>query len=146
MTRYPYIGENGDWFVWDVESEEFVDTGVQAEPDLSDYATTEFVYEELALKQDQLSSGENIKTVDGESILGEGDLATVNYHTFNDGWVTNGTTAEFCQSIVSDNTTKAGMTYLGKVYCSDLPGLVQAECVVEIISPRPGGSRGWSGY
>ena len=28
--HYPYIGDNGDWYVWDVDAEEFVDTGMYA--------------------------------------------------------------------------------------------------------------------
>ena len=28
--HYPYIGENGDWFLWDVDLEEFIDTGISA--------------------------------------------------------------------------------------------------------------------
>lgn len=29
-VKAPYIGENGNWFVWDAESKAFVDTGVRA--------------------------------------------------------------------------------------------------------------------
>lgn len=32
LTEYPpYIGENGDWYVWDTDEDEFVDSGVQAQ-------------------------------------------------------------------------------------------------------------------
>ena len=107
----------------------------QAESDASNALNAAGAAEQAVVsKQDILVSGTNIKTVDGESILGEGDLKTINYHTFNNSWVTNDTTEAFCQSIVADNTTKAGMTYLGIIRCSDLPGLVQGECVVEILS------------
>lgn len=30
IEHYPYIAENGDWVIWDVNTEEFVDTGVEA--------------------------------------------------------------------------------------------------------------------
>lgn len=43
--------------------------------DLSDYATIEYVDDELADKQDKLISGVNIKTINGYSILGFGDLS-----------------------------------------------------------------------
>jgi hypothetical protein len=41
----------------------------------------------LATKQDTLVSGENIKTINGESILGEGDL-TVKLENLNPSWDT----------------------------------------------------------
>ena len=47
------------------------------EVDLSDYATKE----ELSSKQDKLLSGTNIKTVNGESLLGEGNIDLSNYET-----------------------------------------------------------------
>lgn len=30
VSHYPYIGTNGNWLVWDVENEEFTDTGLPA--------------------------------------------------------------------------------------------------------------------
>lgn len=29
-SHYPYIGENGNWFVWDADSKKYVDTGIHA--------------------------------------------------------------------------------------------------------------------
>lgn len=86
-------------------------------------------------KQDALVSGTNIKTINNESVLGSGNISIVSYHNFNPSWTTNSTTEAFCDSIVNDSSAVAGMTYLGKLMCSDLPsGLVQGEAVVEIIS------------
>lgn len=94
----------------------------------------------LAQKQNTLVSGGNIKTINGESVLGSGDIAIKSYHTFNNSWVTNSTTAAFCDSIVNDQTAIAGMSYLGQLRCSDLPGdLGQGEAIVEIISESEDG-------
>lgn len=43
-------------------------------PDVSDLATKEEVTEGLATKQDKLISGVNVKTVNGEPVLGEGNI------------------------------------------------------------------------
>ena len=91
-------------------------------------------------KQDALVSGTNIKTINNESVLGSGNISIVSYHNFNPSWTTAGTTEDFCSSIVSDSTAVAGMTYLGKLMCSDLPGgLIQGEAIVEIISDDANG-------
>lgn len=108
----PHIGENGNWWIGDI------DTQVPS-----------------------AGSGGSIslKTINGESIEGSGNIAIKSYHTFNN-WTDNSTTEAFCQSIVNDNTTVAGMTYLGKLYCSDLPGgLIQGEAIVEIIAQDSNG-------
>ena len=94
----------------------------------------------LREKQNTLVSGENIKTVNGETLLGSGDVAIKSYHTFNSSWTTDSTTAAFCDSIVADQTAVAGMSYLGQLHCSDLPaGLAQGEATVEIISENANG-------
>lgn len=54
--------------------------------------------------------------------------------SFSNNWITNKTTLDFIQSILSDEDVTAGMSYLGGVSFSDLPGnLGNAECIVEII-------------
>ena len=86
-------------------------------------------------KQDTLVSGTNIKTVNGSSIIGSGDVAIKSYHTLNNSWLTNSTTQTFCSTIAADSSAEAGMTYSGKIECSDLPAnMVQGEVVVQIIS------------
>ena len=52
-----------------VENQNYI-TGV----DLSNYATTSYVNTEVSKKQDILVSGTNIKTLNGESILGNGNI------------------------------------------------------------------------
>ena len=36
VSHYPYIGVNGNWYVWDAEAEEFVDTGHPAQGEQGD--------------------------------------------------------------------------------------------------------------
>mgnify|MGYP006908799579 CR=1 FL=1 len=64
----------------------------------------------------------DLKTVNGESILGTGNIAIKAYHTFENNWTTDSTTSAFCDSIVNDTNAVAGMIYLGQLHCSDLPG------------------------
>lgn len=81
-----------------------------------------------------------LKTINGQSIEGEGNIAIKSYHTFNNSWNTSSTTQAFCTSIVNDASAVAGMTYLGKLGCSDLPaGLIQGEAIVEIIAEDSNG-------
>lgn len=88
----------------------------------------------LSSKQDNLVSGQNIKTINGNSILGEGNLSITSYRTFNSGWNTS-SILQLCQSIIADNTAEAGMVYYGKFTGSGLPNpLGQAEMIIEIIA------------
>ena len=50
------------------------DAGYIQESDLVPYATKEELQSKIALKQDALVSGANIKTINGNSILGEGNI------------------------------------------------------------------------
>lgn len=85
-------------------------------------------------KQDALVSGTNIKTIDGNSVLGSGNLELSTYLTYPAGWTTNSTTKAFCDGIAADTTAVKGKAYLGEVTCSDLPASISnAEVVVEIM-------------
>ena len=84
--------------------------------------------------QDALVSGTNIKTIDGNSILGSGDLELSTYITFSNSWPTNSTTKVFCDAIAADSNAVAGKAYLGEVTINDLPaGIGNAEIVAEIM-------------
>lgn len=121
----PIIGENGNWFTYDMAEETYVDTGLTSRGERGlkgdkgdkgdtgeqgiqgiqglkgdkgdkgdtgeagyapqkgiDYFTAADIaeiaqnFEPTATKQDILESGENIKTINGESILGSGNLET----------------------------------------------------------------------
>ena len=90
---------------------------------------------ELEEYQKKLVSGENIKTINGDSVLGSGNLAVKTYQVFPSSWHTTTTFSEFLNDINSDNTAVEGMAYLGDLACSGLPtGISNAEVVVEIIN------------
>lgn len=84
--------------------------------------------------QETLVSGTNIKTIDGNSVLGSGNLELSTYLTYPAGWPTNGTTKAFCDAIAADTTAVKGKAYLGEVTLSDLPSSIgNGEIVVEIM-------------
>ena len=84
--------------------------------------------------QETLVSGTNIKTIDGNSVLGAGNLELSTYLTYPAGWTTNSTTKAFCDGIAADATAVVGKAYLGEVTFSDLPGgMLNGEVVVEIM-------------
>ena len=74
--------------------------------------------------QETLVSGTNIKTVDGNSILGAGNLELSTFLPFPAGWTTNSTTKALCDDIAADSTAVKAKAYLGEVTCSDLPGSI----------------------
>ena len=96
----------------------------------------------LSDKQDNLESGTNIKTVNGASLLGEGNLAVKTYQSFSPSWHTNTSFTEFLDDVRDDSTAVQGMAYLGELRCSGLPsGLVNVEAVVEIMTGSTASSK-----
>lgn len=85
-------------------------------------------------KQDELVSGTNIKTINGSSVLGEGDLEVVTYQPFPNNWRTSGTMAELFTDIKNDTDAVPGMSYLGEVRCSNLPFAGNAEMIINIMT------------
>lgn len=84
--------------------------------------------------QETLVNQSNIKSVNGNSLLGSGNLELSTYLPYPNTWTTNGTTKAFCDGIAADTTATEGKAYLGEVTCSDLPAsMVNAEVVVEIM-------------
>lgn len=74
-TKY-MVNSKGEWIAQTTVSSGNAG-GNGSAPDLSNYATKEEIEELKVLintKQDQLVDGENIKTINGQSILGSGDL------------------------------------------------------------------------
>lgn len=77
----------------------------------------------------------NIKTVNGNSLMGSGDVELSTYLTYPTSWTTTGTTKALCDDIAADTSAIAGKAYLGEVTCSDLPAsMANAEIVVEIMA------------
>ena len=75
----------------------------------------------------------NLKTINGESISGEGNVAITTYQPFNDSWPTSSTTKAFCDAINVDSDAVIGMAYLGGASFSDLPFTGNGDIVVEIL-------------
>jgi len=86
-------------------------------------------------KQDELTSGVNIKTINGETILGSGNTNIVTYNPFPSTWTTSGTLEVVVESILSDTSfTKQGMAYLGGIDGACTPwGGGNVECKVEFM-------------
>ena len=87
-------------------------------------------------KQDTLISGENIKTINGSSILGEGNIVldTSTYKGLPETWDTTHSMTELIASINADSNAVPGKSYLGTVQLSDLPaGMMQAELIIDIM-------------
>ena len=102
--------------------------------DDSNFATT--IVNAINQKQDTLVSGENIKTINGSSILGEGNIVldTSTYKGLPETWDTTHSMAELIASINADSNAVPGKSYLGTVQLSDLPaGMMQAELIIDIM-------------
>ena len=93
---------------------------------------------DLSQYQEKLVSGENIKTINGTSVLGNGDLHIGTNYSFPDAWSSytssSTSTRQFCDIVNADSGAVMGMSYLGEVRWNDLPFNGNAEVVVEIMS------------
>lgn len=74
--------------------------------------------------QETLVSGTNIKTINGNSVLGSGNMQVSGFLPFPAGWTTNSTTKALCDDIAADASTVKGSAFLGEVTCSDLPASI----------------------
>ena len=102
--------------------------------DDSNFATT--VVTAINQKQDTLVSGVNIKTINGSSVLGEGNIVldTSTYKGLPETWDTTHSMTELIASINADSNAVPGKSYLGTVQLSDLPaGMMQAELIIDIM-------------
>ena len=90
----------------------------------------------LNAKQDTLVSGTSIKTINGNDVLGEGNIAITTYQPFPASWPVdnNHTAKQFCDAIDADSSAVIGMGYFGGAKWSDKPaGLSNGDVVVEIL-------------
>ena len=94
--------------------------------DLSGYATIEA----LSNKQDTLVSGTNIKTINGESLLGSGDI------TITSGGISDEDLQEIESKIptkVSQLTNDSGFITASEVPSQDLSGYVTTEALEAVV-------------
>jgi len=94
----------------------------------------------LDTKQDNLVNQQNIKSINGNSILGSGNLDVRTFQPFPASWAsyTTGTTSAFCAMVNNDTSATEGMAYLGDLRCSDFSSsgipISNGEAIVEIIA------------
>lgn len=88
-----------------------------------------------ANKQENLVNQENIKSINGNSILGSGNLELSTFLPFPSSWssYTSGTTKAFCDVVNADASAIIGKAYLGGVTFTDLPFNGNGDIVVEIL-------------
>lgn len=135
-TAHP-TAEAGDWaivgstdtvWLWDTDTSAWVDSDQKGQVTSVNGQTGAVTVQETLVNQT------NIKSVDGNSLLGAGNLELSTYLTYPNGWTTNSTTAAFCADIAADTTATKGKAYLGEVTLSDLPAsMANGEIVVEIM-------------
>ena len=135
-TAYP-TAEAGDWaivgstdtvWIWDTDTSAWVDSDQKGQVTSVNGQTGAVTVQETLVNQ------MNIKSVDGNSLLGSGNLELSTYLTYPAGWTTNSTTKAFCDDIAADTSVVVGKAYLGEVTLSDLPAsMVNGEIVVEIM-------------
>jgi len=109
-------------------------------PSGAEYAWTEsgvwlFIGPDMSQYQEKLESGENIKSINNNSILGSGNLEIDTNQAFPASWSshTSGTTKLFCDTVNADSTATVGKTFLGEVTLNDMPFQGNAELYVEIM-------------
>lgn len=100
------------------------------------HGVTSDIQTQINSKQETLINQTNIKSVNGNSLLGSGDLELTQYLGFPSNWPTTNatTTKQFCDIVAADADAIEGKMYLGEVRWSDLPAsMVNAEVTVSIM-------------
>ena len=96
-------------------------------------ASTDFATASQGAKAD--TAIQSVKTINGNDIVGTGNLVITSFAVYPASWPTTGTTKAFCDAIAADDTAVEGMTYLGEVTLTDMPnGIANSEIQVEIMS------------
>lgn len=82
-----------------------------------------------------------LKTINGQDIKGEGNIAITTNQPFNPEWPTTDTTAAFCEAVNDDEDAVIGMAYLGGARFSDLPFVGNGDVKVEVMQGPSAGSK-----
>lgn len=134
---YAIVNSTDTVWIWDTDTSSWKDGDTQGQVTSVNNQTGDVVLTASDLgAQEELVSQVNIKSIDGNSLLGSGNLELSTYLPFPNSWTTNSTTKAFCDDVAADTSAVAGKAYLGEVVFSDLNtvGLVNAEIVVEIMA------------
>lgn len=124
------VGETDTVWIWDEDTSAWVDSDRKGQVTSVNNQTGDVTVQET------LVSGTNIKSINGNSILGEGNLELTQYLGFPVSWPTTSSTStkQFCDAVAADSTAIEGKMYLGEVRWNDLPaGIANSEVVVEIM-------------
>jgi len=127
---YAVVGSTDTVWVWDSDTNAWVDTDTKGQVTTVNGQTGDVTVQETLVNQ------ENIKSVNGNSLLGSGNLEIAAHLEYPSTWPTTSatTTKAFCDVVAADTSAIEGKMYLGEVRWSDLPGLVNGEVEVEIMS------------
>lgn len=126
---FAIVGSTDTVWIWDTDTSAWVDSDTKGQVTSVNNQTGAVTVQETLVNQT------NIKSVNGNSLLGSGNLELSTYLPYPAGWTTTGTTKAFCDDIAADTTAIGGKAYLGEVTFSDLPAsMANAEIVVEIMA------------
>ena len=136
--------EAGDWaivgatdtaWLWDSDNSRWVDSDQKGQVTSVNGQTGSVVLTASDVgAQETLVSQTNIKSVNGNSLLGSGNLELSTYLPYPSSWTTNSTTAAFCADIAADTSAVVGKAYLGEVTLSDMPSsIANGEIEVKIM-------------
>lgn len=143
VVHQPII-QNGTWWVWNFDNNDYVDTGIEAQGPQGEQGVQgeQGIQGNTGDKGDPARiNGVNIITIKGGTDINLEQTGTEliinNTHQtimdFPDYIVTDKTMDDLLTSL-NENNLPTGCIYIGKVNCSDLPeGLVQAELKIEAI-------------
>ena len=127
---FALVGSTDTFWIWDTTTSAWVDSHK------TDAVTSVNGQTGAVTVQETLVNQTNIKSVNGNTLLGSGNLELSTYLPYPSAWHTTSsyTTAQFCGEVAADTSTTVGKAYLGEVNFSDLPqSLVNGEVVVEIM-------------
>lgn len=126
---FAIVGSTDTVWIWDTDTNAWVDSDQKGQVTSVNNQTGDVTV------QATLVSGTNIKSVNGESLLGSGNLEVSGFLPYPSGWTTNSTTKAFCDAVAADSSATVGKAYLGEVTFSDLPAsMANAEVNVYINS------------
>ena len=126
--NWAIVGTTDTVWIWDEDTSAWVDTDQKGQVTSVNGQTGAVIVQETLVNQT------NIKSINGNSLLGSGNLELSTSLPYPAGWTTNSTTKAFCDDIAADTTAVVGKTYLGEVTLSDLPAsMANGEIVVEIM-------------
>ena len=115
-------------WVWDNDEGQWIDSDRKGQVTSVNGQTGAVTVQETLVNQS------NIKSVNGNSLLGSGNLELTASLAFPSGWTTNSTTKAFCDDVAADSSAVVGKMYIGEVTFSDLPASISnSEVEVKIM-------------